>query len=334
MFTFNPSKYDNLNTYKRLEKKLHWYVTIPGLRALLLILVVYIGISLMIGWTIFHTIVLLFLVYAVVGQVRKKRPSNYNADSKDESQGICTVNEKGIHYKSEIQTFSYGWHSIQAIRRKKGIITITTRAFLNQPAHNYYWFIEILRKQDIDIDELHAFILRHLYEKVPALNIKRLRIKPLQYDELGQLMNGSVGDMVGQFSLTGTLVAEVPREIIKDKQKKLEFLTDWRWMWNTYFLVGEIKKSRAMGLIGFKSEPIDGVAELAEGVGEVYRNNKNMVEALNGLIGWAVQTGRCNRIVANMDRKKVSIQKALKKCGFFYTGEAGDTIYYQKNLTQ
>lgn len=334
MFTFNPSKYDDLDMYKSLEKKLHWHVTIPGLLAILLILVVYVGISLMIGWTIFHTIVLLFLIYAVIGQLRKKRPSNYTADSKDESQGICTVNEMGIHYESEIHTFFYGWHSIQAIRRKKGIITIITRAFLNQPAHNLYWFTEILKKQDINIDELHAFILRHLYEKVPALNIKRLRIKPLQYEELGKLMNGSEGDMVGQFSLTSTLVAEVPRENAKDKQKKLESLTDWRWMWNTYFLVGEIKKNRAMGLVGFKGEPVDGVAELEQGVGEVYRNKKNMVEALKGLIGWAAKTGRCERIVANIDRKNVSMQKVLQKCGFFHAGETGETIYYQKVLTR
>jgi|GEM_PF-6660174 len=334
MFTFNPSKYDDLDTYKRINKKQYWRSTTPVLFAILFLLVVFIGISLILGWTISHTFVLLFLILLVIGQFGKKNPSNYRADTKDESQGICTVDETGIHYKSEIQTYFLGWHSIQAIRRKKGLITVSSRAFLNQPAHNFYWFSEILSKQGIDIDALHTFILRHLYEKAPAFNAKRLMIKPLSFEELGQLLNGSEGERVGQFSLTSTLVAEAPREIIEDKQRKTSSSTDWRWRWHTYFLVGETKKNRALGLIGFKGEPVDGTAEFEQAVGEIRRNTKQMVASLNGLLGWAAKTGRCKRVVTSTNRKNAQMQKVLRKCGFFQTGESGEMIYYQRILTR
>ena len=98
--------------------------------------------------------------------------------------------------------------------------------------------------------------------------------------------------------------------------------------WYTYWLIQVPLDRFGAGMIGYKGVPDEnGAVEIGYGIDNAFRNQGFMSEALQGMIRWAFQDPRCNRILApDTLRSNLASNRVLEKVGMQVYQEKRDSL--------
>ncbi len=98
--------------------------------------------------------------------------------------------------------------------------------------------------------------------------------------------------------------------------------------WYTYWLIQVPPDRFGAGMIGYKGVPDkNGAVEIGYGIDTAFRNQGFMTEALQGIIRWAFQYPRCNRILApDTLRSNLASNRVLEKVGMQVYQEKRDSL--------
>lgn len=98
--------------------------------------------------------------------------------------------------------------------------------------------------------------------------------------------------------------------------------------WMTYWLIIVTRNRFGAGMIGFKGAPdAQGVVEIGYGIAKGYQNKGYMTEAVKGIIRWAFNDSRCQRIVApDTLRSNIASNRVLQKAGMWVYEKSADSL--------
>lgn len=98
--------------------------------------------------------------------------------------------------------------------------------------------------------------------------------------------------------------------------------------WYSYWLIQVPPDRFGAGMIGYKGAPDEnGSVEIGYGIDAAYRNQGFMTEALEGMVRWAFQDPRCNRILApDTLRSNLASNRVLEKVGMQVYQEKPDSL--------
>ncbi len=100
-------------------------------------------------------------------------------------------------------------------------------------------------------------------------------------------------------------------------------------------IVIEQRERVAVGHVGFKGLPADGVVEIGYGINPSYQNRGYATEMVTALTQWALAQTAVDRVTAECRRDNVGSIRVLEKAGFERTGrrvdeEDGPVIVWQR----
>ena len=131
-------------------------------------------------------------------------------------------------------------------------------------------------------------------------------------------------------------VGPISREILTEplkrtigiKLEKMAGASQFDLPWLTYWLIKVPPAGYGAGLIGFKGTPDQsGAAEIGYGIDSDYQNQGYMTEAVKGMIQWAFQDPRCDRIIApGTQRENLASNRVLQKVGMRVYQEDPETL--------
>jgi RimJ/RimL family protein N-acetyltransferase len=124
------------------------------------------------------------------------------------------------------------------------------------------------------------------------------------------------------------ILTEQLRRAIGMKIEKLSSASPQELPWLTYWLIQAPPEGFGAGMIGFKGAPDEeGTVEVGYGMDSSFRNLGYMTEALEGLISWAFQDNRCDRIIApDTHRSNLASNRVLEKVGMRVYHEKVDSL--------
>ena len=113
------------------------------------------------------------------------------------------------------------------------------------------------------------------------------------------------------------ILTESLRRAISMKLDKINAVLPQDLPWLTYWLIQAPPEGLGVGMIGFKGAPDkEGTVEIGYGIDSSFRNLGYMSEALEGMINWAFQDNRCDRIIApDTLRSNRASNRVLEKVG-------------------
>jgi RimJ/RimL family protein N-acetyltransferase len=94
--------------------------------------------------------------------------------------------------------------------------------------------------------------------------------------------------------------------------------------WTHGFKVVRRDTGEVVGSCGFKGSPVDGIVEIAYGVGIESQGNGYATEAAQALVDFASACAEVRLIRAHTLPDAAASRRVLTKCGFAYVGEAVD----------
>lgn len=88
-------------------------------------------------------------------------------------------------------------------------------------------------------------------------------------------------------------------------------------------------KDMAIGDIGFKGKPVDGVVEIGYFISNIHRNQGYAKEAIDSMVHWAFSQDGVETIAARCTSQNVPSCKVLEANGFKRTGEQDGLIVFE-----
>ncbi len=147
----------------------------------------------------------------------------------------------------------------------------------------------------------------------------RLVITPLSIEELRLFLKHKHQKWTFHHIQVNELIYdEIMAHAIKIKIQKMRLAAPTRHVWLTYWLITEKNRHEALGMIGFKHFPVNGVVEVGFGLAKKFEGNGYMTEALGGFINWAFNQNDCQKIIANTHVDNTGSQKVLEKNHFVF----------------
>jgi ribosomal-protein-alanine N-acetyltransferase len=104
------------------------------------------------------------------------------------------------------------------------------------------------------------------------------------------------------------------------------------YVWLIWVILSEEDRS-VVGDIGFKGKPDDeGTVEIGYSIIPSFRRRGFAVEAAQGLVKWAAETGEVKTIVAECDRSNTASTRVLEKLRMERMDDAGDPIRWRLTI--
>jgi [ribosomal protein S5]-alanine N-acetyltransferase len=104
------------------------------------------------------------------------------------------------------------------------------------------------------------------------------------------------------------------------------------YVWLIWVILSEADHS-VVGDIGFKGKPdAEGTVEIGYSIIPSFRRRGFAVEAAQGLVAWAANTGEVKSIVAECDRDNTGSVRVLEKLRMERTDDTGDPIRWRLAL--
>jgi [ribosomal protein S5]-alanine N-acetyltransferase len=104
------------------------------------------------------------------------------------------------------------------------------------------------------------------------------------------------------------------------------------YVWLIWVILSEEDRS-VVGDIGFKGKPDDeGTVEIGYSIIPSFRRRGFAVEAAQGLVAWAGETGEVKTIVAECDRNNTASVRVLERLRMKRTEESGGAIRWRLTL--
>jgi len=165
-----------------------------------------------------------------------------------------------------------------------------------------------------------------------VLSTRRLGLIPLSTQQLRlflenpEQLEADLGLPVSRAIVTDRL-----QRAIKMKLVKMTGVEEDRIFWYTYWLLVIRGIPFGAGLAGFKGFPDEhGEVEIGYGIDPLHQNQGYMTEAVEELIGWALEEERCQSIVArDVDKANTASQRVLTRLGMTVYEETASGLSYR-----
>lgn len=163
------------------------------------------------------------------------------------------------------------------------------------------------------------------------IETQRLILIPLTYDQLSKyvMADHSLETELNVNKTTMTISNE-----LKDALEKVILPSvanpDKNYLYSTLWSVLDKQENTMVGDICFFGEPNNnGEIEVGYGTYEDFRGKGFMIEALEGMIGWARKQSKVNAIIASTDKSNVASYTILERNKFIKVGEAYDLFNWR-----
>ena len=167
-----------------------------------------------------------------------------------------------------------------------------------------------------------------------TINCNRIMIRPLTTEELMNFLRYRNKKWILYDILVNELIYdEVMAQAIKIKIQKMRSVSPVKHPWLTYWLMIEKTNKEAVGMIGFKHFPVNGIVEVGFGMAKLFEGQGYMTEALNGLVQWAFSHKDCAKIIANTQKWNIASQRVLEKNRFKYIKMLDEILDYELEKT-
>ena len=163
---------------------------------------------------------------------------------------------------------------------------------------------------------------------IEAISTPRLVLFPLTVDQLAMYLEREA-DFYRQVCPASREILTKPlKRAIGMKLEKMIPAPRQDLPWLTYWLIKVPPDGFGAGMIGFKGAPDEcGEVEIGYGIDSAFRNQGYTTEAVGGMILWAFQDSRCNRILApDTLRSNLASNRVLNKLGMRVYEEKADSL--------
>lgn len=149
-----------------------------------------------------------------------------------------------------------------------------------------------------------------------SLQTPRLFLIPLTLSQL-QLCLKNLPALESELDLriSNEVITERVQRAIRMKIAKMNITNESLHPWLTYWLVIVSAETTGVGLAGFKGVPdVEGITEIGYGIAPSHQNSGYMSEAVQALVGWALQQPICKVVTATEVQNPAS-RRLLEKLG-------------------
>ncbi|AVI65898.1 GNAT family N-acetyltransferase [Shewanella sp. WE21] len=166
------------------------------------------------------------------------------------------------------------------------------------------------------------------------IETQRLILMPLTYDQLSKyvMADHSLETELNVNKTTMTISNE-----LKDALEKVILPSvanpDKNYLYSTLWSAIDKQENTMIGDICFFGEPNEnGEIEVGYGTYEDFRGKRFMIEALEGMIGWARKQSKVKAIIASTDKSNVASYTILERNQFIKAGETDDLFNWRLDL--